>query len=236
MLIPSLCAILRNSGTAPSLQGLAFSRMTDIAYPVSVISGKTISSAPASLARWAKHETFSRLAEGFPNSHAIWAAATFICSSFVAQSADANEKRFLSAGIPDHGAVFPGWLGGTIVTAQNRRVPLLLGAQRDHRVHARGAACRHEAGRSCDCREQCSHRGVNKRIERVHLKENVFQGSRCQNTEEQRRKSDPDPKSNDQLPRSLPHDHLENPRRVSPQRHANAKFLRALVDREAHHP
>ena len=47
---------------------------------MSIISGKTISSAPASLARREKSRTLDKFASGSPSEHEIWATAIFIGS------------------------------------------------------------------------------------------------------------------------------------------------------------
>src|ERR1700719_10090 len=52
--------------------------MVGIEYPVSIISGNTIRSAPAFFASEEKSRTLRRLTARSPSAHEIWAAAIFI--------------------------------------------------------------------------------------------------------------------------------------------------------------
>ena len=67
------------------------------------------------------------------------------------------------------------------------------------------------------------------------LKRMFCKAPAAMHAEKERGETDPKHKPDDQLPRALAHHHLENPRRIRAQRHANPELLRPLIDRETHH-
>src|SRR5438477_9076329 len=111
----------------------------------------------------------------------------------------------------------------------------LLITQYDHGIDARGAARRNKAGSGSDRSQQCRDCKINGRIERVDFEKNNFDSSRRDDPQEQCDPSGAKNKADHELPRSLSHDHAKNPLRVRAQRHANSKFLGALVHRKTHH-
>src|SRR6266480_1522774 len=110
-----------------------------------------------------------------------------------------------------------------------------LGTKCLNRVDTSGAARRNKTGGSCNDREQPGDGEIDGRIEWIHFEENIFQGGRHDDSQQQGSPTRSERKSDHQLPRALLHHHSENSCRVCAQRHPDAKLLRALIHGETHH-
>src|SRR5437763_10161771 len=110
-----------------------------------------------------------------------------------------------------------------------------LVSQCNHWIDLGGAACGNEARCRRDESEHSCNREINDWIERVDLEENVLQSSCGKNSEKQCGATGAKDKPDAQLPGALRHDHAENTSGIRAQRHADAKFLPALINGKAHH-
>ena len=122
-----------------------------------------------------------------------------------------------------------------VVALNNSTSSQLFCAQRDHRIDARRATSRNEAGYRGDRGQYCPHRAVDpESVEHVHMKQKVLERGGADGSEQERGHTYPKEEPDPQLPRALGHDHAENSHRIRAERHANAEFLRPLVDRKTH--
>src|SRR5438132_14129551 len=111
----------------------------------------------------------------------------------------------------------------------------LLVSQRDDGIDLSGPARWDETRCGRDESEHSCNSEINEWIDRVDLEKNVLQSSSGENSEKQCGATGAKDKPDAQLPGALRHDHAKDAGGIRAQRHADAKFLRPLINGKAHH-